>query len=383
MEEQTQDNRPVPVAPYPLTSTPASSATESTSSTPALPTELVADIIDLAVEIIIKEERDLPSQTPITNHFLRAAALVDRTWHSIAAPALLKNGLVTPFKAEQFLAQINKHQMETKLDSVRFGLGTASLADPRNWRADDAKFDALVESLPGLKRVEIVGEGVLLVSELEVGPRTYNQLQVDLYNVGPSRAFIHRKFEQNPPAALMLYESRAPSNARNLADNTVTDRLFATFLCDVQNFSVRSSLYETFSVSIRTVVGFGLAGSPAIRTCHIECTTPRLLSASKAIASGVKSDYGETLQLPNLSHLATHLVILHCLATTGPRPNLASLEVLAHQEEISEVTLEEAECMILELVDLPVLAKLKVPACWKSEAVEDACEAKGIDLRWT
>ncbi|KAL8289989.1 hypothetical protein RQP46_002928 [Phenoliferia psychrophenolica] len=140
---------PEPIAPSPTASTPAAK-----SSTPALPPELVADIIDLTVELLVKEERTLVSQTPITNHFLLSAMLVDRTWNSIAVSALMKNGLVTPANVDLFIAQVRSHQLESTLESVRFGLGSAGLDDARDGSEDDARFEALVGSLPGLKRLE-------------------------------------------------------------------------------------------------------------------------------------------------------------------------------------------------------------------------------------
>ncbi|KAL8286800.1 hypothetical protein RQP46_004328 [Phenoliferia psychrophenolica] len=88
---------------------------------PELPPELVAEIIDLTVELLIEEERHFLSQTPLTNHFLLSAALVDRTWHSIASLALLNNGLVTPTTVFRFLAHVDGRGMTGVLDRVRFG----------------------------------------------------------------------------------------------------------------------------------------------------------------------------------------------------------------------------------------------------------------------
>ncbi|KAL8277970.1 hypothetical protein RQP46_009602 [Phenoliferia psychrophenolica] len=146
-----------------VTASPPTPATKS--STPALPPELVADIIDLTVEVLIAEERDLPSQTPITNHFLLSAMLVDRVWHSIAVSALLKHGLVTPSKVDSFLAQIKEHRIEETLESVRFGLGNAGLDEARDGSEDDTKFSVLITSLPGLKALEVIGRGGLISAE--------------------------------------------------------------------------------------------------------------------------------------------------------------------------------------------------------------------------
>ncbi|KAL8290005.1 hypothetical protein RQP46_002944 [Phenoliferia psychrophenolica] len=318
IEQQPQLNEPDPAPPSP-TASPPTPTPATKSSTPALPPELVADIIDLAVKLLVKEERDLASQIPITNHFLLSAMLVDRTWHLIAAAALLKNGLVTPASVDLFVAQVKSHQLEPTLKSVRFGLGNAGLDDARDSSGDDARFEALVGSLPGLKRLEIFGEGLKLRRSLSSWHHSpLNQLV--LSNAG--QIFSHtisHKLESIPPTTLYIYESRPD---------------------------------------------------------------PQYMSAPVEIER-YRAAYGDHLEYPSLSHLAADLHVLHYFATTGTRPSLSSLEALPSLIKSSVgTTREEAERMLLELVDLPVLANLKVPACWRSDAVEGACEAKGIDLHW-
>ncbi|KAL8287191.1 hypothetical protein RQP46_003643 [Phenoliferia psychrophenolica] len=382
MDEQTQDTQSLPVAPSPPTSTPASPVTES--STPALPTEVVADIIDLTVEMLIDEERDLPSQIPVTNHFLRAAALVNRTWRSIAAPALLKNGLVTPPKVDQFLAQIKKHQMERTLDSVRFGVGGAVLDDARDESADDAKFDALVESLPGLKKLEIVGGGLVFESGGDILPCPTAFDELVFSNSNLSLYEMAYKFFDNAPAALTIYESgpHGVDKTSRTADRHATD-FFASFAYKIPKISITSNQLIAFYY-LGCIVALSGA-SPLGSSYHFDCNSPTFLVDLKSFVHNFEFSK-EDLPSATVSHIAAHIEMLHFLATGGPyrRPNLTSLEVLAHLKDTTEgIELEEAEIILLELVDLPVLAKLKVPAYWKSEAVEDACEAKGIDLRWT
>ncbi|KAL8289998.1 hypothetical protein RQP46_002937 [Phenoliferia psychrophenolica] len=323
IEQQPQLNEPDPASPSPA----VAQATPATkSSTPTLPPELVADIIDLAVELLVEEERDLASQTPITNHFLLSAMLVDRVWRQIAVSALLKNGLVTPASVELFIAQVKSHQLEPTLQSVRFGLGSAGLDDARDSSGDDAQFDALVGSLPGLKRLEIVGEGLYLRKRLPTGYQKFDQ--VLLSNSGPLESNILYKLERNPPSKLLILETRPPSKEAGPASQTVNPLVRFVFLHRVEEVLIFSN---------------------------------------------------------QIYSLAAHLEILHYFATTGVRPRLTSLHVLSYPEcpeYKPEVTLEEAQHMLLELVNLPVLAKLKVPACWRSDAVEGACEAKGVNLQW-
>ncbi|KAL8281466.1 hypothetical protein RQP46_006150 [Phenoliferia psychrophenolica] len=85
---------------------------------PRIPPELVADIIELTVELLIEEERHLEAHEPLSNRFLRSAALADRTWHSIANPILLKKGIVTSGSVVGFLAQIKANGMEATLESA-------------------------------------------------------------------------------------------------------------------------------------------------------------------------------------------------------------------------------------------------------------------------
>ncbi|KAL8281423.1 hypothetical protein RQP46_006107 [Phenoliferia psychrophenolica] len=85
---------------------------------PRIPPELIADLIELTVELLVEEERHLEAHAPLSNRFLLSAALVDRTWHSIATPVLLKNGIVTSRSVVGFLAQVKAHGMEATLKSA-------------------------------------------------------------------------------------------------------------------------------------------------------------------------------------------------------------------------------------------------------------------------
>lgn len=73
---------------------------------PSLPIETTTEIIHLATEDLVQEERHhtIPAHSP-TNAFLLAASLVSQTWRSIAQLALLRNGLVTPAGVEGFLSR--------------------------------------------------------------------------------------------------------------------------------------------------------------------------------------------------------------------------------------------------------------------------------------
>ncbi|KAL8293402.1 hypothetical protein RQP46_000103 [Phenoliferia psychrophenolica] len=100
--------------------TPGSRNAPGARSPPLLPLELIADIIDLTAEILVEEERYLTFQTPVTNHFLLSASLVDRTWHAIAGKALLKTGLVRPHAVAGFLSRVNAQGLKSILERVAY-----------------------------------------------------------------------------------------------------------------------------------------------------------------------------------------------------------------------------------------------------------------------
>ncbi|KAL8290193.1 hypothetical protein RQP46_003132 [Phenoliferia psychrophenolica] len=392
MTEQSPASAPEPVAPSRVASPPITVTTKS--NTPALPPELVADIIDLTVELLIEEERDLASQVPITNHFLLSAALVDRTWHSIAGSALLKNGLVTPANVDLFVAQIEMNQLEMTLESVRFGPRSAGLDAARDSSGDDAQFDALVECLPGLKRLEIVGGGLLFRTSLPSGYCIFDQ--VLLSNSGLLESNVAHKLYGNSPSKLVVYETRPPSKAEvpPATDMDLADLWEAPyiFLHGIEEVHVSSNQVQPSMELLVRIKGLGYVETingvarrwQRLRTLHFDCSSPTIIPAAFEIVGALILNYPDDLIYPSLAHLAAHPVSLHFFATTGARPSLSSLDVLEYPqfpkyEEV--VSLESTEHMLLKLVDLPVLTKLKVPACWKSDELEGACEATGIVWR--
>ncbi|KAL8281400.1 hypothetical protein RQP46_006084 [Phenoliferia psychrophenolica] len=276
---------------------------------PVLPPELIADIIDLAMESLVEQERDLPSQALLTNEFLLSAALVDRTWHLIATSALLKSGLVQPEGVDGFLEQAKKNGMRETNDRVRFGAGPKGLSrvaddsDSPDEGTDDKPFHLLLSSLPNVEKLELVGRGLRFQASL-LGPHNIQHLT------------------------------------------------------HLQSF-------------------------------RLECDDPHLWASFHEFAT--KYFTSLPFSLPALNHFATYLPALHFYATRGEplapaeRPSLASLEVLPYvNEQQDPLSGEEAESKLLELVQtLPALKYLKVPACWRSDAVEGACEAEGVDLKWT
>ncbi|KAL8281454.1 hypothetical protein RQP46_006138 [Phenoliferia psychrophenolica] len=125
---------------------------------PRLPPELITDIIELTVELLIEEERHLPSHAPLSNRFLLSAALVDRTWNAIATPVLLRRGIVTSRSVIHFLDRIKAHGMVETLESVRFGDASGGVTE-QDAAGEDAAFDLLVGTLSGLRMLELMQSG--------------------------------------------------------------------------------------------------------------------------------------------------------------------------------------------------------------------------------
>ncbi|KAL8281476.1 hypothetical protein RQP46_006160 [Phenoliferia psychrophenolica] len=137
---------------------------------PRIPPELVSDIIDLTVELLLEKERHLEAHAPLTNQFLRSAALVDRTWHAIATPVLLKHGIVTSGSVVGFLTRIKVHGMEATLESVRFGEAMSGVT-AANAPEEDTKFDLLVNTLSSLRNIDLVESGSRFRTALPRGRR--------------------------------------------------------------------------------------------------------------------------------------------------------------------------------------------------------------------
>ncbi|KAL8281470.1 hypothetical protein RQP46_006154 [Phenoliferia psychrophenolica] len=196
--------------------TPACWASDesSTMAPPRIPPELVADIIELTVELLIEEERHLEAHAPLTNRFLLSAALVDHDWHSIAVEVLLKRGIVTSESVFGFLRQVFAHGMGDTLESVRFGEASGGVTN-ENAAWEDTAFDFLVGTLSGLISIELLESGSWFQTALPPG-RTINE--VHLVNYTFLRTGFVAKFKDIPPTHLRITETREMP-AHDLQDN--------------------------------------------------------------------------------------------------------------------------------------------------------------------
>ncbi|KAL8281395.1 hypothetical protein RQP46_006079 [Phenoliferia psychrophenolica] len=332
------------------------------SRTPVLPPELITDIIDLTVKLLVEEERYLPSQALISNRFLLSAALVDRTWNAIATSALLKSGLVQSGRVDGFIELAERRGVRETLDGVRFCAGAMRRAQAglQGWDPDDERLQILVSSLKNLQTLELKGrqrfENILSPS-----------LNIQKLVMSSTTAHELRKAVSGTSLAhLLVIETQVTE---------VVPVLDGTFL--VAGLSIENiDIYSTSQISNRFYYNFilklGLNGAPCLRSLRLQLVRYHEPDWREFCADS--SEPGRWSATPEYPAFGT-----------AGRPSLASLEVLPDAESRgNQISDEGAESKLLELVQqLPVLRNVKVPTCWRSDAVEGVCEAKRVDLQWT
>lgn len=125
---------------------------------PPLPFELTTEILRLDVTDLVEQERnDVVAAASPTNAFLRSACLVSKTWRSIAAPALIRNGLVAPSGVDGFLRRLDACGRAATWKSVRFGPGGRVVGKEGRERDGDADGDGLfiIEQTPSLNSLTV------------------------------------------------------------------------------------------------------------------------------------------------------------------------------------------------------------------------------------
>ncbi|KAL8281433.1 hypothetical protein RQP46_006117 [Phenoliferia psychrophenolica] len=352
------------------------------SSSPVLPPELVADIIDLTVELLVEKERNLPFEALLTNKFLLSAALVNHTWKAMAISALLKKGIVPPDGVDGYIALAEKYGVRQSVDGVRFGAGAMGAVAARQQSGDahDEPFQILISALPNLRNLELVGRlrfwhimkhPFIKIKKLIMSSTSAHELRK-----------VFRTLSGFPPGHLSIIETQPTEIA------PVLEGFFLISGLSMESIDISSKSQISDRFYYEFILRLGLRGAPCLRRLRLELAQYHEPNWRKFCAEMSQPDYWlVTPQFPLLNHLETHLLPLHFFATfaTAGRPSLASLEVLPDAEsEVNQLSHVEAESKVLDLVQqLPVLRNLKVPACWRSDAVDDACEARGVDLRWT
>lgn len=214
----------------------------------------------------------------------------------------------------------------------------ASAGSVRVWsgRTEEVVFLAeIYDDLPALKHVEILGPVYLVAAP--VPHIQHARLTKQSFSTAGA---ILRKLACHPPTRLIAYPSM------------ITD--FCVF--------------------------------PSLETC------PCASSEADSLASfRCRPWTSPATRLPLLTHLTTHIRILcqySSSASTLP-PTLTSIQVLPNPEpdlyrQLDPGLDDEAEGILLGVIrTLEKLESLIIPSCWRSEAVRELCEARGVKLVWT
>ncbi|KAL8280429.1 hypothetical protein RQP46_007077 [Phenoliferia psychrophenolica] len=352
-------------------------------ATPPLPLEIIADIIDRAVELLIEDEFDLETHAPLSNRFLLSAALVNRTWHPIAVKALIRTGIVTSKSTVGFIAKASFYRMDDTLKSLRFGEATGPAAQVPGLQ--DAALDVLLQLFPALDSIELVEAGSRWKTSL--APANANRRIERLHLINPDimgGGFL-RKFGQSPPKHLVITETRKTPDPPHETQAVHVALSFTSFLRSTSTFNVVTN-QPMGVIYYSSLVILGKEDMvPRLRSCHFECTSILPYQYIAIVLDHAEETQGSTIcDFPILEHLASHLRLVHPLAARGKHPRLTSIEILPDPPgNIVSGSVFDApgEPLLLELIaNLPVLAKLKVPSCWANDAVRESCEAKGVEL---
>lgn len=118
-----------------------------------------------------------------------------------------------------------------------------------------------------------------------------------------------------------------------------------------------------------------------LESLHLE------FSSQSVVDAGAGYEWSTKLALPSLWRIATHLRVLCPDSKLLLPPTLTDIRILPNPSTTSpegDPRIEaEAEEILLSVVwQVESLKSLEVPARWRSDAVERACEARGIELVW-
>lgn len=363
---------------------------------PSLPIETTTEIILLAVQDLVEQERNCPTplSASLVNAFLLSTSLVSPTWRSISQLALLMNGLVGPSGAEGFLRQIGDRGMVASTRSVRVWSGV-------RWGPGGTRRDLdLVSTLRGIERIEIVGSAYI--------PRALERRVSLSYLMTPFQAeqlagthftglehllltnqnFVGARntlltFSSCPPSRLTIVET---TTCLSHAMIPPFGQILTPIFQHLHHFEITSS-----TPKLAAFIPF-LAGAPTLQATPFPLQTCRLESSDPAsLARLPRRTWSDSSRLNLLRRLATHLRILDFSPSDGATlpPHLTSVEVLPNPaperyRRLDSALDVEAEAILLAVVNgLAKLESLVVPRCWRSFAVTELCESRWVALVWT
>lgn len=341
---------------------------------PSLPIETTTEIILLAVQDLVEQERNCPTplSASLVNAFLLSTSLVSPTWRSISQLALLMNGLVGPSGAEGFLRQIGDRGMVASTRSVRVWSGV-------RWGPGGTRRDLdLVSTLRGIERIEIVGSAYI---PRALERRLEHLLLTNQNFVGARNTLL--TFSSCPPSRLTIVET---TTCLSHAMIPPFGQILTPIFQHLHHFEITSS-----TPKLAAFIPF-LAGAPTLQATPFPLQTCRLESSDPAsLARLPRRTWSDSSRLNLLRRLATHLRILDFSPSDGATlpPHLTSVEVLPNPaperyRRLDSALDVEAEAILLAVVNgLAKLESLVVPRCWRSFAVTELCESRWVALVWT
>ncbi|KAL8277083.1 hypothetical protein RQP46_010511 [Phenoliferia psychrophenolica] len=345
----------------------------------SFPYEITEKILKLATLDLIRDERRHSTLVGQANAFLLSAALVSHTWRNIAQPLLLKHGLVHPTEADGFLAELERAGLKNSLAALRVGMGSRCRC--QSWEADHREInllalETLLQRIPTLRALEFVGKK-LRFTRRDQPAEAWSHITSVSFTGYKSNTLSHLIDLEGAfsPTSLTFIESLAdevdgyqPGNMKvqNLfkkatslhLETSGTSVMMRTLLCDL----LRAPLAEANLQSI-----------------HLEATTPYPLQTYFFGLFRL-----ELIEVFSLKSLATHLAFFRAPTMRARPPDLTTVKILRDPADYESELWTSPEHQILNLIsNLWALKELEVPDCWRSDAVEEACEARGVVLTWS
>ncbi|KAL8279696.1 hypothetical protein RQP46_008009 [Phenoliferia psychrophenolica] len=346
-----------------------------TWSVKSLPYEITSKILKLGTLDLVREERRHSKLIGQANAFLLSASLVSRTWRNIAQPLLIKHGIVYPARATHYIRELERQGVLSTLRAVRVGPLPEAITLYEsifgNKQISLLAFE-LLRRIPSLKDLELVGKSPAF-GRGAGGPNTAANHVKSLSFTSYSSLALFDLGQVFSPASLTFIESRDEQMG------------YFTGILDAQTWlrHVTSLHIEMFGHSMITAAFSDARQRPAesganLQSLHLEAATDVSFEFLLQRKSLLKlADIGRLIKL------ATHLAVFEDSAGRCP-PNLTTVKILRDPENYPPELRRGLEVTIMRVISkLPALKELEVPDSWRSDAIEQACEARGVILTWS
>ncbi|KAL8279680.1 hypothetical protein RQP46_007993 [Phenoliferia psychrophenolica] len=345
---------------------------------PPLPHELTTDILKLATFSLVEQERHDSTITGQTNAFLLAASLVSHTWRNIAQPLLLKHGLVDPSRALHYIGELERQGLRDTLPAVRIGVPASRTVSDVDARAGGIGLRAILEELSLLRGLEFVGKRLRILA-FAVKPNRVTNLSFTASNRGSfDRLLLALRHSFSPLEFTIIEDHSGDSN-----DPRPSYLEFGTFLPELGRLiqPLRSLCFTIESTEGGLYPSYMMSESlEAIRSVRLEFKDASTFEDIRSRANHMV--FSSLSSLDSLDRLETHLDWIQDSAGWYG-PGLEVLKILwdpTGAQYTSTITPEDR--ILSHISNLAALKELEVPDCWRSDAIEEACEAKGVELSW-